>query len=329
MLATKSTVDAPRTPRSAIDPEELGRIPLFKDVDVEVVAPLVRECEVLALETGDVLIAAGRPNSNLYIVLDGKLSVRLMSPNAEPLTHVGQGESVGELSLIDHQPASAAVVAETPSRVLKIEEELVWILSNTSHAISSNLLFTLVRRLRHGNDLLCESQARLEQYRFHATVDALTGLFNRHWLNQMLPRQMHRARTSDEPLSLLMADIDHFKDYNDRLGHPAGDQVLAAVARAIRDHLRPADMPARYGGEEFLVVLPTCDEAGALVVGERLRAAVSACAVNFANGTELPRVSASFGVATLAEHASMSELIAACDEALYRAKRDGRDCVRT
>jgi diguanylate cyclase (GGDEF)-like protein len=212
---------------------------------------------------------------------------------------------------------------------LKIEEDLVWILSNTSHAISSNLLFTLVKRLRHGNDLLCESRARLEQYRFHATVDALTGLFNRHWLNQMLPRQMHRAKASAEPLSLLMADIDHFKAYNDSHGHPAGDHALLTVAQSLRDHVRPADMTARYGGEEFLVVLPACNLEGAEVVAERLRAAVASSTIRFANGTELPGVTASFGIATLTGELAMEGFIGACDKALYRAKRRGRNRVST
>ncbi len=324
--APADAATAPAAP-TTLEVDALTRIPLFRGVDTNVVAPLLRNCETASIEAGEPLIEAGRPNEKLYILLEGRLSVRLKSPDSQPLAYVEPGETVGELSLIDHQPTSASVMAETTSRVLVLDEPLVWMLTNTSHAVSGNLLFALVKRLRAGNDMVWESRERVEQYRFHATVDALTGLFNRHWLNQMLPRQMHRAATSGEGLSLIMIDIDHFKQYNDSHGHPAGDQALRKVADAIRDHVRPADMAARYGGEELLVILPACVLAGARVVAERLRRALHATAIVSSCGTELPRVTASFGIAEMAPDASMQDFVSACDRALYRAKAAGRDCV--
>lgn len=326
VIHLSASVELPAT-APAVEPEVLARLALFKGVDVARIAPLVRDCEVRTLAAGDSLISCGRPNEYLFLILSGRLSVRLGAPDSEPLAFIEEGDSVGELSLIDHQPTSASVIAEETTRALALDEELVWILINSSHAVSSNLLYTLVKRMRNGNNMIFESRCRLEQYRFHATVDALTGLFNRHWLNQMLPRQMHRSVSSAEPLSLLMLDIDLFKGYNDRHGHLAGDQVLATVAEAVRASVRPGDMAARYGGEEILVILPGCGLVGAGVVAERVRGAIEEIRVELPGGGELPGVTASFGITEMEPGLSMAALINRCDEALYRAKGAGRNRV--
>jgi diguanylate cyclase (GGDEF)-like protein len=263
-------------------------------------------------------------------VLSGRLSIRLDSAESIPITEIGEGESVGELSMIDHQPTSAFVVVETESRLLVLDEELVWVLANTSHAISTNLLFTLTKRIRFGNKLIFENHERLEQYRFYATVDGLTGLFNRHWLNSMLPRQMERSRICREPFSMLMADIDEFKIYNDRHGHVAGDRALAAVAETFRNTLRPSDMTVRYGGEEFLVLLPDCPLEAAQAVAERLRSAMADTDISLVySNRELPSVTISVGVAEMPEHGTVEHFISAVDAALFQAKEAGRNCVST
>ena len=220
--------------QAAITEEELGRQALFESADLGVVRPLLQDCPIRKLAQDEVLISAGRPNKYVYLVLSGQLSVRLESAETAPIAVIAAGESVAELSVIDNQPTSAYVVAETDSKVLAIDEELLWMLVQTSHAISSNLLFTLTKRLRDGNQLIFEGREKYEQYRFHATVDALTGLFNRHWLGSMLPRQMHRARMCDQPFCLLLLDIDNFKQYNDEHGHVAGDRALSAISQALQ-----------------------------------------------------------------------------------------------
>ncbi len=315
------------TRREAALAEELRHVELFRSVDIGVIEPLLRHCAVRVLAPGEVLLRAGEPNRHLFLVLEGRLSVRLDSPDSPPITYIERGETAGEMSLIDNQPASAWVCAEQDSRVMIIDEQLMWMLVNTSHAVSSNLLYTLVKRLREGNQVISHDREQIDDFRFHATVDALTGLFNRYWLDQMLPRQMQRSRADGEPLSLLMIDIDHFKGFNDRHGHLAGDAALRAVARALLDHLRPNDMAARFGGEEFAVLLPETDRQAARAVGERLRAAVAAAPVVLEDGTPLPSLSCSVGVGEMTPEARPRDLIAAADAALYAAKRAGRNRV--
>ena len=138
---------------------------------------------------------------------------------------------------------------------------------------------------------------------------------------------MERSDISGKTLSLIMIDVDNFKKYNDSYGHVAGDRALCTVGSSLRDNVRPADMVARYGGEEFIVLLPDSDLAGARIVAERLRKAVAECSIFFENGVELPRVTASFGVAEMSLGANAESFISATDAALYRAKHDGRNRV--
>ncbi len=162
-------------------------------------------------------------------------------------------------------------------------------------------------------------------------TDALTGLANRRGFEEMLQASWASARDSGDNLSLLMLDIDYFKRYNDHYGHPGGDQCLRRVASAIRAALRyPNDFAARYGGEEFAVILPRTDETMALGVGERVRQAVLGIDLLHDRSEVARVVTVSVGVATArADHPALTleALIAAADQALYRAKTEGRNRV--
>jgi diguanylate cyclase (GGDEF)-like protein len=161
----------------------------------------------------------------------------------------------------------------------------------------------------------------MEEVRHLAVTDPLTGLANRRSFEEALDRELERAARNDEQVTLVMLDLDGFKALNDEHGHQAGDEALRAVGRALAKHARAFDTPARYGGEEFAVILPSCTSRQALVVGERLRRSVSAIDVAV-------RLTASAGAATFPQHAGDAEsLIRAADEALYEAKRTGRDRI--
>jgi diguanylate cyclase (GGDEF)-like protein len=158
-----------------------------------------------------------------------------------------------------------------------------------------------------------------------ARTDALTGLANRRAIMDSIGREMQRVARGAAPFCVVLADVDHFKQVNDRYGHDTGDIVLKQVAAAIRAAAREADDTARWGGEEFLVLLPATTAAEAQASAERMRTRVRALAVE-ANGQTL-QVTASFGVSALRAGEAVDACVKRADEALYRAKREGRDRV--
>ena len=161
----------------------------------------------------------------------------------------------------------------------------------------------------------------------HATLDGLTGTFNRRHFLELVEREWSRAKRYEMSCALLLMDIDHFKQVNDRHGHLCGDQLLREIAEAALETLRQADVLARFGGEEFIVFLPHTDPLGALDVAERIRERIERLGFSW-QGQAVP-VSASLGVAALhAEHVTLDQLISDADEALYSAKLAGRNCVR-
>jgi diguanylate cyclase (GGDEF)-like protein/PAS domain S-box-containing protein len=167
-----------------------------------------------------------------------------------------------------------------------------------------------------------ELQAMLKE---QATRDDLTGLYNRRFMNDVLPLEIARANRETIPISVLMLDIDHFKLFNDKYGHEVGDQVLIALGSLLRAHTRSSDLACRYGGEEFVVILPESNYPDAVHHAEILREAFSALRVG---GQELS-ATLSIGVAEYMTHAkSIQGLLRAADVALYAAKSAGRNCVR-
>jgi two-component system cell cycle response regulator len=166
-----------------------------------------------------------------------------------------------------------------------------------------------------------------KELRIKATHDALTGIYNRGAIIDTLQKEMARHQRDQQPISIIFADLDHFKRTNDDHGHLAGDAVLREVAHRITTMLRPYDALGRYGGEELLIVLPTCHSDGALEAAERIRAVVADQPVATDFGA-LP-TSLSIGVATAekGETVSFNDLIHLADDALYKAKDKGRNRV--
>ncbi|WP_417471564.1 diguanylate cyclase [Luteimonas mephitis] len=166
-----------------------------------------------------------------------------------------------------------------------------------------------------------------ERLRLQSIREPLTGLFNRRYLEESATRELARCARRELPLSLMMLDIDHFKAFNDVHGHAGGDALLAAFGTLLAEHSRGEDIACRYGGEEFTLILPEAPVDAALQRAEAIRAAVETMRVQHM-GRELPRVTVSIGVAAFPAHGDSPEsLLRVADEALYRAKHNGRNRV--
>jgi diguanylate cyclase len=170
--------------------------------------------------------------------------------------------------------------------------------------------------------LLVKNLFLSEETRRLANNDGLTGLQNRRRTTERLETEVARSRRYGVPLSIALCDVDHFKQVNDRFGHNMGDEVLVRVAHQLQNTLREVDLVGRWGGEEFLVLLPDTDQAGAKVVGERLRAAIEALP-SFQGGPE--NITCSVGMAVFDANDSTSGFVDRADQALYRAKKGGRN----
>ncbi|MGH3034718.1 MAG: diguanylate cyclase [Gaiellaceae bacterium] len=177
-----------------------------------------------------------------------------------------------------------------------------------------------------------QASVALENARLHrlverqASTDGLTELSNRRHFEESLEGEISRTERFGGSLALIVADLDDFKQVNDRFGHQAGDDVLRTFAAVLRETVREIDLPARYGGEEFAVLLPQTDLEGAERLAERLRVALAARPLAV-RPDQLVTVTASFGVAAFPKASTPAALFAAADKALYRAKRSGKNCV--
>lgn len=170
----------------------------------------------------------------------------------------------------------------------------------------------------------------LNKSEHRARTDTLTGLPNRRALEEFFRQAQVAAMEQDEPLSLLLIDVDHFKKFNDSYGHSVGDQVLRLVARAVRERLRQKDLPARYGGEELIAILPQADLETCAAIAERIRSSIAECQfTRRSTGEILPRITVSIGVGQFQLGESLSDVIDRCDRALYLAKKFGRNRVVT
>lgn len=211
-------------------------------------------------------------------------------------------------------------VRDLENRVAEFEERLQALRRiNDTLTQGSGSAAETARRLALQND---ELEKAVRHLRHLAATDALTGLANHRTLHEELRKAVAHATRYNEPLSLLMLDVDHFKQFNDEHGHQAGDGALLDIASTLRSVTRSADLCARYGGEEFAVILPATPIEGAIQMAERIRAAVH-------HHIEQPHdFTVSIGVAEMDETSATAEaLIALADQSLYEAKRRGRNRV--
>ncbi|MTV38104.1 GGDEF domain-containing protein [Duganella radicis] len=313
---------------------QISDLQLLRNSDDDAaVARLLANCPIMQLEAEEAVTEASR--ARLYILLRGALSVANDTRTGMAdgtISKILPGESVGEQSVLDEETNLSSITALERSEVLVVEADLVWQLIDESNVLARNLLRLLSFRIRAANAQLRRRQKLGEFYRQLSMIDGLTGLYNRAWLNDLLPTMVATAHGSNAPLALIMIDLDHFKKFNDSHGHLAGDEALRSAAQVLSGALRPTDFAVRYGGEEMMVLLPDTNGKVALAVAERLCERMRQAEVFDgvrAGGVRqpLPHITASLGVAILQPQQSEHDLIQAADAALYRAKELGRNQV--
>ncbi len=186
----------------------------------------------------------------------------------------------------------------------------------------------LEQKLEASREDIASLQRNLDEVRRESMLDPLTKIYNRKYFDEGLFQSIASAVETGQPLSLLLLDIDHFKNFNDMYGHQTGDQVLRLVAMTLKSNIKGKDIVARYGGEEFAAILPSTDLDGAVILADNIRRAIQAKELlKRSTNEKLGRITASFGVAMYRPHETPAAFIERADQCLYAAKHAGRNRV--
>ncbi len=307
---------------------ELAQTELFRGVPEAIINLALAHAAPLQLAAGEVLLSTEQENQHIYLLLSGTLGVHFGSLDSPEIRELGKGVSVGEMSIFDGTPPSAYIVAKEVSRVFPIHSDLLCSLVTDTSPMAGNMLRMMTQWMKLNTQRIVTDRMQILELTDHANVDALTKLYNRRWLDSMFSRLLAQASKGAQSLYILLIDVDHFKKYNDTHGHVSGDCALIAMGEILKTTVRPYDFTTRYGGEEFLVILPNTGQAEGLAAAERIRQAVEKKTITSAAGAPLPGITISIGLAVNQPDSTPQTLIAAADAQLYRAKEDGRNCVR-
>ncbi len=256
---------------------------------------------------------------------DGKYDLLIVSLNLQGADGLRLCSQVRSLNRIRHLPILTIIDPGENARLLRGLE--MGINDYLMRPIEKNEMLARVRtqvRRKQYSDYL---ENRIEEKVEMAITDALTGLYNRHYMERHMQALITQAMQMEKPLSLLVTDIDYFKSINDTYGHDAGDRVLKEFGARIKEDARSMDLVCRFGGEEFVIVMPDTDRAKAFSVAERLRKSIAERSFEVEDGVNVD-VTASMGISTLESGDDNSKtLFKRADKAVYQAKRDGRNRV--
>jgi two-component system, cell cycle response regulator len=266
------------------------------------------------------------PNQALFRAADGTYDLLIVSLGLENFDALRLCSQVRSLDRTRSLPILAITEPDNNTRMVRGLE--IGVNDYLIRPIDKNELLarvrTQVRKRRYTDRLRDNVQMSIEM----AITDALTGLFNRRYMESHLGTLIEQAASRGKPLSALVIDIDYFKAINDTHGHDAGDDVLRDFALRIKRSIRGIDLACRYGGEEFVIVMPETDMTVAAMVAERLRRRIAAEPFSIQQGSKAIPVTISIGIAGLRDKEdNAAGLLKRADQALYRAKRDGRNRV--
>ena len=268
------------------------------------------------------------PNEALFHAAEGNYDLVIVSLRLENFDALRLCSQLRSLERTRNVPILAVAEAEDNARLVRGLE--IGINDYLVRPIDKNELLarvrTQIRKKRYTERLRDSMQLSIEM----AITDALTGLYNRRYMESHLGSLIEQAAARGKPLAALVLDIDYFKSVNDNYGHDAGDDVLREFAIRMRKSIRGIDLACRYGGEEFVIVMPETDMAVATTVAERLRRRIAAEPFSIAQGATAIEVTISIGISTLDPAGdNATKLLKRADQALYRAKSDGRNRVVT
>lgn len=308
--------------------QELAKTELLRNVADDILKQVLAHAVPFTLKPGEILLSPEIDNQHIYLLLSGKLTVHFNSPDSPVIRELVKGASVGEMSIIDASAPSAYVKAKEHCRVFPIHRDFLLDLIQTTHPIAYNLLRLLTQWMKANTQKIISDQFQISELTNQANIDGLTGLYNRRWLDNALPRLLSQMVKITQPLCVLIIDVDNFKKYNDLNGHKGGDLALISLANTLTSNIRAYDFATRFGGEEFMILLPNTSRPDATFLAERIRMEIENQIIAHPDGFDMPGITVSIGLAISDANSTSDSLFAAADRQLYLAKQGGRNCIR-
>lgn len=302
---------------------------LFKGVSVDVLEPMLSKARRNILRRGSILLEPGKVNENVYIVINGQMSVQLTPSSSErPLAIISPGECVGEMSVLVDGLVSAYVIAVSDCELYSIDYVSFWSLIDGSNEVARNMLNILVFRMRLGNELVADSLLHREGHAESDITDRLTGLFNYYGLSRKFDRLLHRCEADKRPLCLIVLKVDATGHANSEEKKFQSNQLLRTIAQTILTFLRPDDNSARLIGSKFSILLSDISLSAAIETAERLCAAISKLPIIMPDGNSIPKATISAGVGYAYPTDTCGTLISRVDQVLGEAISEGGDRVK-
>jgi diguanylate cyclase (GGDEF)-like protein len=312
----------------------LQTVDIFSLLSSEEIDSLVGCLHPLEIEENRSLFKQGDEGRQLYIVESGRVAIAIRLPNGaeREIAEFSAGDFFGEMSIFENAPRSASCSTKEKSRLLAMNDKDFFLLMKehpyTAIKIIYRMLNSITKRLRNTSEFLSDMVRWGETARKRAITDELTGAYNRRYLDEALKDQFEISRREARPLTLIMVDLDYFREINEMYGHAKGDEIILSVVGVFRKKLREGDILARYGGDEFSVILPDTAFDEAKSVAETICQEVSNLNVLREMSGSIQKVTTSQGIASYPDHADTLEALReAADQALYRAKEAGRNRV--
>lgn len=311
--------------------KDLDIFSLLTDIEIPLIQKYLTPIDIPA---GKTLFREGDEGNELFIVKSGKVAITigLSDGKQRELREFSRGDFFGEMSIFENAPRSATCIAKERSSLYSLHEKNFFEIMGSSPLTAIRIMYRMsnitTERLHHTSTFLSDLVRWGEKARKRAITDELTGVYNRHFLEHSLEELFVSSRKGKKPLSLIMVDLDRFREINERYGHKTGDRIILAVVEIFKKNLRKSDFIARYGGDEFCVVMPHTGLEEAEETAWKICREVEGLCVLKDSGGSNEKVTTSQGIASYPESAQdLKALRQKADQALYRSKEGGRNRV--